>query len=189
MLGADADRLPWKSRCNDDGCHGEPGQWQVHNKFQLLPCLARDSWRQAAREPVAVRLPDRWAQGHPSSSLVASRSCVSHGSVRHRRCSSLHLGGAENQRALSLVGLRRSAATARFGPTSAWAAGLAGAPVTLAAPLVPSPELDARVSTLGCVAAAACRVAHRQLRGIRFKNCSAWPLGCLVAWLPGCLVA
>jgi hypothetical protein len=42
---------------------------------------------------------------------------------------------------------------------------------------------------LGCVAAAACRVAHRQLRGIRFKNCSAWPLGCLVAWLPGCLVA
>jgi hypothetical protein len=126
MLGADANRLPWKSRCNDDACHGEPGQWQVHNKFQLLPCLARDSWRQAAREPVAVRLPDRWAQGHPSSSLVASRSCVSHGSVRHRRCSSLHLGGAENQRALSLVGLRRSAATARFGPTSAWAAGLLG---------------------------------------------------------------
>jgi hypothetical protein len=77
----------------------------------------------------------------------------------------------------------------RHGLLGYWAAGLAGAPVTLAAPLVPSPELDARVSTLGVCRRRRLSCSSPPVAGDPFQELlcmAARLLGCLVAWSLDC---
>jgi hypothetical protein len=133
------------------------------------------------------RLPDRRAQGHPSSSLLASRSCVSHGPVRHRLCTSLRVGGAKNERVLER--LRRSNRPVWSYRTWTWAGWYASHARCPLGPIARARR--ARLNTWMCRRRRlSCTSAP--VAGISLENCGAWLLvaGCwllfAVHWLLGC---
>jgi hypothetical protein len=175
-----ASRVNGRSTINSSCCRASPGTAGGKLLESPSPSVKETDGRKAT-PPALSSL--RARASHMAQCVIAAAARCTSAEQRTRGCLRLDLDlepcGPATQRSnrpvWSHVGM------------SCWAAGLAGAPVTLAAPLVPSPESSTRASQhLGRVAAAACRVAHRQLRGIRLENCSAWPLGCLVAWLLDC---
>jgi hypothetical protein len=177
-----ASRVNGRSTINSSCCRASPGTAGGKLLESPSPSVSLTGERKAT-PPAPSSL--RARASHMAQCVIAAAARCTSAEQRTRGCLSLDLDlepcGPATQRSNRPVWFHVG--------MGCWVAGLPGWLVRQSRSLPPwsCRQSSTRASQhLGCVAAAACRVAHRQLRGIRLENCSAWPLGCLVAWSLDC---